>query len=199
MKKKLSILFLTVLTVMLSFPVIAQEHAITWSVVAGLSKSSIVGESESWKDPLGGQIGVYASLSNFSESMSLKLEANLSMQGAKWEENIDGYISKGRTNLLYLNMPLVVRYRHSKGYFAEVGLQPGFLLAAKDKYDGGSDNYMDFMKKFDFSVPVGIGYEFRKKYAVGIRVIPGLTNVNSDGSAKDRNFVAALRFAYTIE
>jgi hypothetical protein len=59
------------------------------------------------------------------------------MQGAKWEDNTDGFI-EGRTNLLYLNIPFVMRYRFKNGIFAEAGIQPGLLLLAKDKYNGNS-------------------------------------------------------------
>jgi hypothetical protein len=175
-----------------------QAKAITFSVVAGLSKSSIVGQSDSWKDPLGGQAGVIVSLSNFSESLSLKAEANISMQGAKWEENIDGVL-KGRTNLLYLNVPVVLRYRFKNGIFAEAGIQPGLLLMAKDKYNGSTYDYKDYVNTFDLGIPAGIGYEFKKRYAIGLRVIQGITNINSESGSKDYNFVAALRFIYTFE
>ena len=38
---------------------------------------------------------------------------------------------EGKVNLLYLNFPVVVRYLHESGFFAEAGLQPGILLSAK--------------------------------------------------------------------
>jgi hypothetical protein len=199
MKKHVFLLIMIVLNLLSVQIMNGQAHAITYSVVAGISKSSIVGESDSWKDPIGGQAGVIVSLSNFGESMSFKAEANISMQGAKWEENITGAMIEGRTNLLYLNVPLVIRYRFKNGIFAEAGVQPGLLLMAKDKYSGQTDDYMDYVNKFDLSIPFGIGYEFRKNFAAGLRVIPGITNINAESSAKDRNFVVALRGIYTFE
>jgi hypothetical protein len=121
------------------------------------------------------------------------------MQGAKWEDIINTVTVSGRTNLLYLNAPLIIRYRFKKGFFAEAGAQPGLLLRAKDKYSGTKEDYMANMNKFDFSIPLGIGYEFRKNFAAGLRVIPGLSNINSGGTAKDHNFVVALRGIYTFE
>ena len=197
--KKLAILILLVTqAILISSSLNGQSKAITFSVVAGLSKSSIVGESESWKDPLGGQAGVIVSLTNFSESLSLKAEANISMQGAKWEEMINGLV-EGRTNLLYLNVPVVLRYRFKNGVFAEAGIQPGLLLMAKDKYNGITEDYKDYVNTFDLGIPAGIGYEFKKRYAIGLRVIQGITNINSQDAAKDYNFVVALRFIYTFE
>jgi hypothetical protein len=197
--KKLFILILLITTgIFIPLSMSGQSKAITFSIVAGLSKSSIVGQSDSWKDPLGGQAGVIVSLTNFSESLSLKAEANISMQGAKWEENFNEVV-EGRTNLLYLNLPVVLRYRFKNGIFAEAGIQPGLLLMAKDKYNGTTYDYKDYVNTFDLSIPVGIGYEFKKKYAIGLRVIQGITNINSEGDSKDYNFVAALRFIYTFE
>jgi hypothetical protein len=197
--KKFVVLMLTVcMGILIPLQLSGQAKALTFSVVGGISKSSIVGESESWKDPIGGQVGVIVSLSNFSESLSLKAEANVSMQGAKWEEDIDGLV-KGRTNLLYLNVPVVLKYRFKNGIFAEAGIQPGLLLMAKDKYNGSTVDYKDYVNTFDLGIPVGIGYEFKKRYAIGLRVIQGITNINSQDAAKDYNFVAALRFIYTFE
>lgn len=199
MKNHYSLLICLAINIIIVQSINGQAKAVTFSVVAGLSKSSINGESDSWKDPLGGQAGIIISLSNFSESMSFKAEANLSMQGAKWEDLVNQEMTKGRTNLLYLNAPLVIRYRFKKGIFAEAGIQPGLLLMAKDKYLGQTVDYKDQVNSFDLGIPVGIGYEFRKKYSVGLRVIQSITNINSQGSSKDHNFVVALRGIYTFE
>jgi hypothetical protein len=198
MKKSIILIFTVVLGILVPQALNGQSKAITFSAVAGLSKSSIVGESDSWKDPVGAQAGVIVSLTNFSESLSLKAEANISMQGAKWEEFINGLV-EGRVNLLYLNVPVVVRYRFKNGIFAEAGIQPGLLLMAKDKYNGITEDYKDNVNTFDLGIPAGIGYEFKKRYSVGLRVIQGITNINSVSDAKDYNFVAALRFIYTFE
>jgi hypothetical protein len=172
----------------------AAEHKAMASVLLGAQKSSVFG-GESWKDPVGVQAGIIVPFLNLSETMSLKAEANLSMQGAKWEE----FDLKGRTNLLYINIPLVGRYQTKNGFFGEVGFQPGLLLSAKDKYEGTTDDYMDEMKKFDLSIPVGIGYEFKNNFGVGLRVIPGITDITKDEDEKDVNFVVALRGTYTFK
>jgi hypothetical protein len=51
-------------------------------LVLGLSKSSITG-SESWKDPIGFQAGAIVPVFSINEMISLRAEANLSLQGAK--------------------------------------------------------------------------------------------------------------------
>jgi len=169
------------------------EKNVLASILLGAQKASIFG-GESWKDPLGIQVGAILPVANIANSMNFRVEANLSMQGAKWEE----FDLEGRTNLLYVNAPLVIRYQTKSGFFGEAGLQPGLLVSAKDKYEGTTDDYMDHMNKFDLGLPLGIGYEFRNKFGVGLRVIPGLTDITKDEDEKDSNFVVALRGTYTF-
>ncbi len=199
MRKQISLSILIVANLLLAQSLIAQTDKLVFSVFGALSKSSIVGESDSWKDPIGGMGGV--TVAKFlNEEVSVRLELNLSMQGAKWEEDWGEGLTKGRTNMLYLNVPLVVRYQLESGFFGEAGIQPGFLLSAKDKYNGLTEDYSDYVKKFDFSFPIGVGYEFINNFGVGIRVIPGITNVNEgEDVSKDRNFVVAVRATYTFE
>jgi hypothetical protein len=195
MKKKILILTIIVALMFLAQSCAEKE----FSVMASIQKSSIVGESDSWKDPVGFQAGANMPVVNISEAMSGIAEVNLSLQGAGWEEEIGGGTLKGRVNLLYANIPLVVRYQTQSGFFGEAGIQPGFLLSAKDKYSGNSDNYKPYVNTFDFSIPFGVGYEFQNGFGVGLRVIPGLTNINKEDDAKDRNFVVALRGTYTFK
>jgi hypothetical protein len=133
---------------------------------------------------------------NFSDPLSLRAEANISTQGANWEE--ESYDMEGKVNLLYLNFPIVVRYLHESGFFAEAGLQPGILLSAKEKYDDENDDIKDYMKIFDMGIPLGIGYQINEKISVGLRVIPGITKIfeDADSDDNDRNLVFALRGTY---
>jgi hypothetical protein len=169
------------------------------SAVVGIGKSSIVGESDSWQDPFGFQVGVSAPLVKFSEPLSLRGEINFSSQGANWEESYGGTSLSGKVSLLYLEAPIVVRYQAKNGFYGEAGLQPGLLLSAKDKYSGHSDDYKDYVNVFDLGLPLGVGYEFENNFGIGIRVIPGLLNINKEDSAKDRNLLALVRATYTFK
>jgi hypothetical protein len=164
-------------------------------LILGVSKSSITG-GESWKDPIGFQVGASMPVLKFRVNLSLIAEANFSMQGAKWVEEY--YDLEGRLNLLYLNFPVVVRYQTEGGFFAEAGLQPGFLLSAKDKYEDISEDYKDYMNIFDLSIPIGIGYRINEKFGIGFRFIPGITDITEDEDESDRNLVFALRGTYTL-
>ena len=157
--------------------------------------SDIYGPGSSFDDPAGAQAGFIYPVAYFGDYMSLRPEIGISMAGGKYNDN--GL--KGRVNLLYVNLPLILRYQTKNGFFGEAGLQPGLLLSAKDKYEGITDNFMGHMNKFDLSVPVGIGYVFRNNFGIGLRVIPGLNDITRDEDVKERNFVMALGVTYTFK
>jgi len=167
-----------------------------FSVVGGPLYSTIFGDSDSWKGSIGAQAGIIVNVLNLNEQMSIPVELNLSLQGAGWEEG--SYT--GRTNLLYANVPLVLRYQSESGFYAEAGIQPGLLLSAKDKEDGDSYDMKEYFSNLDISIPLGGGYVFENNLSVGVRAIPGLTNVNSGDweSWTDHNFVVAFRVTYTF-
>lgn len=164
--------------------------------------SRITGDSDSWSGAWGIQVGAEA-LVPFNCTCPLQAWGgiNFSMQGAGWEDDWGEGTETGVTRLWYLNVPLTARYPFGNGFYAEAGLQPGFLLSAKDKWDGESVDWGDWVKTFDLGIPLGVGYDFPNNIGVNLRVIPGLLNINEGeyaDSYKDRNFVVALRGTYTF-
>lgn len=157
------------------------------SVLVGLSR--ITGEP-SWKSTFGGQVTLESKLVKFNQESSFNGGIGFSLQGSSYEED---YFS-GKVTATYLIIPLLYSYRNPGGFYAEAGLQPAILLSAKDKYDGESYDYKDYMKSFDLGIPVGAGYIIQKRFGVGVRVIPALTKNHKDGNS--RNFVAFLRLFY---
>ena len=130
-----------------------------------------------------------------SNSVSLRFETNLSMQGSKWVRGE----KEGITNTLYLNLPFVIRYQASNGFFGEAGLQPGCLIKAKDKIDGEKyDSYAN-LNKFDFGFPFGVGCEFNNNIGIGLRVTPGILTTIKTESDKYCNLVIAIRGTYTFK
>ncbi len=53
------------------------------------------------------------------------------------------------------------------------------------------EDWNEYVKTFDLGIPLG----------VGLRVTPGVTNINAAGydAYKDRNFAVALRGTYTFK
>lgn len=77
----------------------------------------------------------------------------------------------------YLNIPIMATYMLFPGFSIEAGLQPAFLLSSKEKVEGNGASaerdFKDRMNSFDFSLPIGISYEFSKvvleaRYNIGL-------------------------------
>ena len=107
--------------------------------------------------------------------------------------------------LTYLNFPILANYYVAPGLAIKAGVQPGFMLGAKQKaklLEGGTwydfdESGTDGMKKFDLSIPLGLSYEF-DDFVIDARYNLGLTNVNDLGSAKVKNSVIMLTVGYKI-
>jgi hypothetical protein len=170
---------------------------------AGAIFSTKTGQLPSYNSISGLLIGVQAQVLPFADHTGLVFGINYSMQGGKYEssEYIPGgnYGKSSRTSRLnYLNFPVLFRYRKARhGFFAEAGVQPGLLLSAKDKGTTTTD-IKDEVKKFDVGIPVGAGYKFKNKFGVGLRIIPGLININKDEQYKNRNLVGSLSATYSL-
>jgi outer membrane immunogenic protein len=173
------------------------EHRIN----AGPQHSRFFGDSDSYKHAYGFQAGLSTGIMDMiNRSICLRAEANISLQGAGYEDDFGNGPMEGITRLLYLNVPVLAEYRFENGFFAEAGLQPGFLLSAKDKFEGETYDYKDWVNFFDFGIPFGFGYQFKNNFGIGLRIIPGLTNINAgeETVSKDRNLVIAIRGSYTF-
>jgi hypothetical protein len=164
--------------------------------------SRLTGDSDSWTGAFGAQAGAsFLVPVNFNAPFSLWGELNLSMEGARWEEDYGtGSTLSGITRLWFLNIPLTGQYRFGNGFYGEAGIQPGFLLSARDKYEGSSYDYGEYVKKVHVSVPLGIGKEFDNNFGLSFRFIPGLTNINAgeDSQYSDHSMVFVLRGTYTF-
>ena len=195
--KKQSLLILTIAGCICLLHSSAYSQFPTISANLGLVNSHIVGESDSWGPAFGAQLGVAAELPfNCDFPLTAWAGINISMQGASWEE---GELS-GITRNWHLNVPLTGRYGFNNGFYVEAGIQPGFLLAAKDKIDGDSYDVKDWFKTFDLGIPLGVGVIFENNFGVNLRVIPGVTNINGGEyeDIKDRNLVVVLSGTYTL-
>ena len=98
--------------------------------------------------------------------------------------------------LHYLEVPLMTGYEIYEGLKIKAGVQPGFLLKAKFKQSAITSEKLkdrqtrvvkaeetdsdasDMFKKFDFSIPVGLSYEF-SNVVIDARYVFGVTD-NSD-------------------
>src|SRR5664279_859187 len=140
--------------------------------------------------------GVFAMVPLFT-SCYLQPELMYSGQGAA--TSVLG--SSGKLNYNYLNVPVLFKYQHISGLFAETGPQIGFLLSANEKAPGGTLNATNATQSVDFSWAFGIGYQF-SEFGLGIdaRYNLGLTNVpkynNNNGTEKNSVFQFGLFYTF---
>ena len=130
--------------------------------------------------------------------LSIQPEAYYSGEGSK----VSGE-GTGKYNLGYIDVPVLVKYKHETGLFAETGPQIGFLLSAKAKADGGqSEDVKSSFKSTNFGWAFGVGYQLPVlPLGIDVRYNLGLSNIASgatDGSSlKTTTFQVGLFYAFS--
>ncbi len=126
------------------------------------------------------------------EYMALdNLGIELGFQYAREGSNHDFEASE--VSLDYINVPLMANIYVVDNFALRVGVQPGFLVG-NDVDDGFGD---DPCKKVDFSIPVGLSYEY-ENFILGVRYNIGLTRVFKFDLLKEKNQVFMVDLGYRI-
>lgn len=182
--------FLVFAIVTLGFTVNAQE--VTFGVKAGLNLASIAGDDTDGLDSRTSfHVGGVAEIS-ISEKFSVQPELLYSAQGAK--ESFEGIDIE--VNLDYINLPIIAKYYVSEGFSLEAGPQVGFLMSAKAKAEGQSEDLKDFVKGIDFGLNFGVGYKLDSGLNFGARYNLGLSNINDgEGSDEFKNQNSVIQFS----
>ena len=147
-----------------------------------------------------------------NDNFSLSLGAVLSNQGAKYdyyELSANGGDSKNQytVDLDYVHVPILASYYVLPGLAVKAGVQPGFKMRAKAKFDDGTIDLDELYKmgsvlvgedikvnKFDLSIPVGISYEYQN-FVVDARYNWGLLKIMNVGDAfYNRCFMLSLGY-----
>ena len=147
-----------------------------------------------------------------TDNFSLGLGAILSNQGAKYdyyELNANGEDSRNKytVDLDYVHVPILASYYVLPGLAVKAGVQPGFKMRAKAKFDDRTIDLDELYKlgsvlvgedikvsKFDLSIPVGISYEY-KNIVLDARYNWGLVKVLNVGDAfYNRCFMVSLGY-----
>jgi len=150
--------------------------------------------SVDWKPTLGMQLGLATDIANINKYLSIKTELNTSLQGARYED-VSNRI-KGSIDLLYIYVPIEIRFHHKIGIYGEAGLQPGYLISARDRVKWKSSYFNDYIKKWDFGITGGLGYEFKNNVSIGLSVFQGFGNISAAKSDGKSNNIIALRGTY---
>ena len=169
----------------------AMNAQVKYGVKAGLNISTLNGDVEGVKSLAGVYAGGFAQIP-LAAKFTFQPEVVYSTQGAKQ----DG--GDGKLNLGYINVPLMFKYAIAEKFNVEAGPQIGFLVSAKEKYNGHSDDIKDSVNSVDFSIGIGASYDITKNLSADARYNAGVSNIakDSEDNNKVRNGVFQIGLGY---
>ena len=159
----------------------------------------------------------------FAKKFSVAAGLNYTSQGCGWKDidYFDGGAKikiKDQSDILgYIKIPIVANYYIFKGFAVKAGVQFGFMVYSRFYAHGEADydlfgdgvkravdlygtvDMKDQYKKFDFSIPVGVSYQFKVPIVIDARYQIGLTKLNKysyDGIKDSKNSVFTLTVGY---
>lgn len=186
MKKLLTIVFL------LSGSVTFAQH-FQPGLKAGVNISDFYGGNFSdvqKKAIVGYHAGGFISLF-FGKHFAIQPEALISTAGAKLGES-DEY------KITYATIPVMLKYKFSKGLFIEAGPQVGFKISESVP----NQTIDNFAKSADLSVAGGLGYHGKSGLGIGARYVAGLSKVGdfdpSIANPDFKNGIIQISLFYTL-
>lgn len=154
---------------------------IRFGIKGGLNLSDIVltnyfdrdGEA-SYKMKAGEHAGVFAAL-DVTSDFGLTMEVLYSNKGTN---------AGSKINLRYINLPILVQYKFSEKFLAEVGPEVGYLFSARSKL-GNVAHIWD--SKIDIGLAIGVQYLITEKLSAGARYYAGFSSVQEPIPNRDIN------------
>ncbi|MCH4897011.1 PorT family protein [Marinilabiliaceae bacterium JC040] len=192
MMKKLICLALTL--VLISQTLFAQDYwgkdkfdgikKVKFGIKAGTNIASIdQGNSYDYNVGLGFYVGIVEELI-LNDMLSLQPEILFSRVGAKDKDD-----SSTTYILDYLSIPLMLKVYFTDDISFQMGPCFGFNLYSKGHNKAKTNNFTD-VKKFDYSMALGAGYELNDNFSITARYSWGITEIRS--KEDDRNSVFQL-------
>jgi hypothetical protein len=177
-----------------SFVSKAQTH-IEPGIKGGINVATLTtGSSNSNIDPrISANLGFLAHI-HLTKEFALQPELIFSGQGAKQTIANVEY----KTNLNYLQLPILLQYMIGTGFRIETGPQFGALVSAKNKSGNVIVNVKDSYNKVDAGWVLGAGYVTASGFGVDARYNLGLSKINESGD-KISNRVFALGVFYQFK
>ena len=138
-----------------------------------------------------------------SDIISVSAGVLYSMQGSKYEYELLNQKYKSTNKLDYINVPIMANVYVTKGLAVKLGVQPGFNVSSSNKQEvntfagSGSSTFDVKAKSVDFSIPVGLSYEYNN-FQLDARYNWGLTKVFENGKAKNSVFQITLGYKFDL-
>ena len=226
MKKIRRMLFFLVFMAV-TVPAFAQTFVLRAGLNMAKAVSSVNGYTSHTKLNPGfhlGVVGEYPLNQNFAIETGLLVNAKGYKLHDKYGYNGNNYESKSYTNLLYLDVPISLKARHSVGgitVYGTAGPYIGMGLTGKTKYESndfqdkqkgsqkitwGNDPAQATYKRLDYGLTIGGGIEvssFQVGLVYGLGLANILTKTKGPGSSGDatyamRNRLLSLTFGYSL-
>jgi hypothetical protein len=179
---------------------------VTFGVKAGANLSGVQGKDAPGTSAMVGfhaglQAGIPLKAQLPNGDLSLQPELFYSTEGAKvpTESQGDGdqiFETTAKAHLNYIDLPILLQYRHPSGFLIQSGPQLGYLLSAKLKADGASTDIKDEFKKTNLSWVLGVGYAIHEgKIGFNLRYNFGFTKLAKpvDGQPSGKAFGRVLQ------
>lgn len=128
------------------------------------------------------------------DHFAIQPEVLFSSQGAK----LDNAGDEQNLRVSYVNVPVLLKYRFTGGFYLEAGPQIGFKVSE----DTDDMTISDFAKSTDLSIAGGLGFHSNMGLGVGARYTAGVSKVG-DFNAGDfdpdfKNGVLQISLFYTL-
>lgn len=136
-----------------------------------------------------------------SPIFSLSAGALYSMQGCKGTaEDEDGNTGDVSLKLDYINVPILANVYVVKGLAIKLGIQPGFNVRHKASASVSGVNVttnLPGVKSVDFSIPVGVSYEFNR-FVIDGRYNLGVTKLIDGADSKHSVFQFTFGYKFAL-
>ena len=195
---------------------------ITLKPTVGMNIASMTKTEGDSKVRVGIAAGVEAEY-GITESFSLSAGLLYSMQGVKGNGSFDldffdeyfnyegdaEYTGKATVKLDYINIPILANYYVIPGLAIKAGIQPAFNVSKKVKFEGDviygnkketvnvDKKIDDGVKAFQFSIPVGISYEY-KNFVLDARYNIGVTKAFKYTDSRHSVFQITLGYKFAL-
>lgn len=184
-KRFVQIFFMAIFGLGLNHSASAQDFY--WGPRVGMNVSSMTKTTYS-KARIRGSFGLMAGY-KINDLIGLQAEALYSLQGSKVDNN-----EKDIYSYNYVKIPVLAKVYLIGGLNLEAGVAFNWLVKAQQKWNSSSydmngnviettthtRSLIDDCKSFDLTIPVGINYQFRRWFDLGVRYDISTIRVSED-------------------
>lgn len=168
---------------------------VTLQPKVGMNLATITGDGDQ-KMKVGLLAGVEAEY-GIAENFGLDFGVLYSMEGYKYNHELWGNgtllgTNKINVNLDYINIPILAQFYPVKGFAIKAGVQPAFNV--RHKASGDAEGTIDGVNSFNFSIPVGLSYEYAC-FVLDARYNIGITKIFKDAD-QGRNSTFSISIGY---